>query len=267
MNCNLHKKMKTNRYFLKVKINLTLIVLTAFCYSTSSFSQNIIRKNDTIPQYLGSPITVVDKDFQRLYKRYKPIVLKVYPYALQSADLIDQMNNDLESIKKRRLRNKFLKRSYKQLKTDYKYVFLDMYISEGKVLTKLIARETGMSIHQITRKYRGKRDAAIFNLMGKMFDQDIKAPYNSKKEYVLEAIIRDIEAGKFYFSDSVKTITKAVYKTKKAESKKHKKLNKIKNKKRKKEAKKRAKLNKTRLKEKEKHAKYLKKIKADSINQ
>jgi hypothetical protein len=232
----------------------TLLLYGTFLCSLSVNSQEIIHKNDTIPQYLGSPITVVDKDFQRLYKRYKPIVLKVYPYALQSADLIDQMNNDLESIKKRRKRTKLIKQSYKQLRTDYKYVFLDMYVSEGKILTKLIARETGMSIHQIIKQYKGKKDAAMFNLMGKMFDQDIKAPYVSKKEYVLEAIIRDIESGKIEFNDTLITIDKTAFKNKKVESKKRKKLNAKQSKKRKKEHKERTKINKANAKTKKKKA-------------
>ena len=247
--------MNENSKFIKTKSQLILSVLTILtCYS-SSFSQNTNHKNDTLLQYYGSPVTVVDKDFQRLYKRYKPIVLKVYPYALQSADLIDQMNNDLERIKRRRKRNRFVKHSYKKLRSDYKYVFLDMYVSEGRILTKLIARETGMSIHQIIKKYRGKKDAAMFNLIGKMFDQDIKAPYETKKEYVLEAIIRDIESGKIEFDDAVKTIDKTVYKRKKAETKKRKKQNTLNYKKRKSELKKKAKINKQNAKEKEKKRK------------
>jgi len=258
--------MKQNK--LNSKNLFSLIVLFITLNSFQSLSQPTLRNNDTIPQYLGSPITVVDKDFQRLYRRYKPIVLKVYPYALQSADLIDQMNNDLESIKKRRLRNKFLKKSYKKLKTDYKYVFLDMYVSEGKVLTKLIARETGLSIHQIVRKYRGKRDAAMFNLMGKMFDQDIKAPYLSKKEYVLEAIIRDIESGKINFDSAVITIDKSIYKSKKAESKKRRKANTKRHKKLKKERKKNDNIRKKKLKARKKlEAQEQKKIIPISIHQ
>ena len=241
---------KTTRY----RIQNILLVFAIITCSFSVNSQEIIHKNDTIPQYLGSPITVVDKDFQRLYKRYTPIVLKVYPYALQSADLIDQMNNDLERIKKRRKRTKLIKQSYKQLRTDYKYVFLDMYVSEGKILTKLIARETGMSIHQIIKQYRGKKDAAMFNLMGKMFDQDIKAPYVTKEEYVLEAIIRDIESGKIEFNDTLIKIDKATFKNKKADSKKLKKLNAKQSKKRKKEHKERAKINKANAKTKKKKA-------------
>jgi len=198
-----------------------------FGQNTASNTPGLTFEKDTIPQFLGSPVEVTDKQFLRMYRRYKPIVLKVYPYALQSADVLDKMNNDLESIQKRRKRNKFLKKSYKKLKTDYKYVFLNMYTSEGKVLTKLVARETGMTIHQIIRKYRGRKDAALFSLMGKMFDQDLKSPYDSKKEYVLEAIIRDIESGEINFNNNVKTIDKAVFKHEQAEAKKRRKVNKI----------------------------------------
>lgn len=115
------------------------------------------------------------------YNRLKPIVLKVYPYALSSADILDEMNNELSKIEKRRKRTKFCKRSYKTLKEEFKYVFMDMYVSEGQVLTKLVARETGMPIFEIVKKYRGTKDAAMFSLMGKMFDQNIKEQYDSKK--------------------------------------------------------------------------------------
>ena len=223
--------------------------------SFSLSAQEIIHKNDTIPQYLGSPVVVFDKEYQRMYKRYKRIAIKVYPYALQAADVLDKMNNDILSIKKRRKRNKFLRQSYKKLKTDYKYVFLDMYTSEGKILTKLVARETGMTIYDIVRKYRGRKDAAMFNLMGKMFEQDLKTPYDSKKEYVLEAVIRDIESGKIDFDKTAKTIDKDVYKNKKTEAKKNKKINKKRTKKYKKERKSREKLNKKKAKQKKKENK------------
>lgn len=216
-----------------------IFIIGIIVLSSTGFGQGVIRTNDTLLQYFGSPVEVRDKDFIREYNRLKPIVLKVYPYALSSADILDEMNNDLESIKKRRKRKKFCNRSYKALKKDFKYVFMDLYTFEGKVLTKLVARETGLSIYQITTKYRGQKEATMFNLMSKIWDQDIKKDYDYKNEYVLEAVIADIESGKIKFNSSVTKITKAEFKDKKKATnirvkENHKKIKAIKKKKSKK---------------------------------
>ncbi len=186
--------------------------------------------NDTIPRFLASEVEVMDKDFLNKYNFLKPKVLKVYPYALYAADLLDQMNNDLERIEKRRKQNKFCKESYDYLKENFKYVLLDMYSSEGEMLIKLVARETNMTVYEIIQKYRGQKDAMVFNVMGKMWDQDIKTPYNPNKEYVIERIIQDIESGKIKFDDTVISVSKDDYKESKKETKEKMKENKKKKK-------------------------------------
>jgi hypothetical protein len=209
----------------------TILLPLILLFSSLTFAQT----NDSIKTVLGKEVGVIDQQFLKQYRYYKPIVLKVYPYALYAADLLDKMNNDLESIEKRRQRNKFLKKSYKTLKTDFKYVLLDMYISEGQVLMKLIARETGMTVYEIIKKYKGYKDAAMFNLMGKLYEQNIKENYNPKKEYVLEAILRDIELGKIQFNNKVETFHKEEFKEKKKATKEYTKKNRAKNRQRKKE--------------------------------
>ena len=207
-----------------MQIKYTLITALILC-SNIIFGQSIVHSNDTLPQYFGAPVEVVDKEFLREYNRLKPIVLKVYPYALGSADILDEMNHDLESIKKRRKRNKFCNQSYKELKKEYKYVFMDLYPSEGRVLIKLVSRETGMTLYNIVQTYKGQKDATMFNLMGKMWDQDIKSDYDPQKESVLEAVIADIQSGKIKFDSTAKTMNKEAYKEKQAQSKKNKKVN------------------------------------------
>lgn len=202
-----------------------IFIATLLLCSNIVFAQGVVHKNDTIPQYIGAPIEVRDMTFIKEYNRLKPIVIKVYPYALGSADILDEMNHNLESIKKRRKRNKFCNQSYKKLKAEYKYVFMDLYPREGQVLVKLVARETGMTIYEIINTYRGQKDATMFNLMGKLWDQDIKTQYDSSKENVLETIISEIESGKIKFDSTAKTMNKEAYKEKQAESKRNKKAN------------------------------------------
>jgi hypothetical protein len=185
-----------------------------------TYAQTETESKDSLMSYQGEVVEVRTKAFMNEYNRLKPIVLKVYPYALSSADILDEMNNELEKISKRRKRTSFCKRSYKNLKEEFKYVFMDMYTIEGQVLTKLVARETGMPIFEIIKKYRGTKDAAMFSLMGKMFDQNIKDEYDYEKEKVLEAIIKDIEKGVINFDHTVHKLDKTTFKKNKKDNKK-----------------------------------------------
>ncbi len=196
---------------------LVLFLMTIF--SLNAFSQ----ENDSTYEFYHMPIEVLDQEFFKQYKYLKPKVIKVYPYAAYAADVLDQIENDLQSIERRRKRNKHCKMSYKYLKNDFKYAMLDLYISEGKVLMNLIARETESTVFDIIKKYRGADNAMVFNVMGKMFEQDIKAPYVKKNNYVLEYIIKEIEEGKIKIESKPKLVTKTDFK---AEEKRLKKLKK-----------------------------------------
>ena len=201
-----------------MKFLLSLLILMN---TIAVFSQ----KKDSVFVIYHQPIEVFDNDFIKQYKYLKPKVVKVYPYALYAADVLDQIENDLESINRRRKRNKHCKAAYKDLKDEFKYAMLDLYISEGKILMSLVSRETGMTVHEIIKKYRGAKDAMVFNLMGKMFEQDIKAPYVKKDNYVIEYIIREIESGAIKI-DPPKLVTKTDYKAEEQRVKALKKKNK-----------------------------------------
>ncbi len=182
------------------------------------FNLSLVAQGDdtTLNAFYHKPIEVVDEDFIKQYKYLKPKVIKVYPYATYAANVLDEIENDLTSIERRRKRNKHCKLSYKQLKKDFKYAMLDLYISEGKVLMALVSRETESTVYDIVKKYRGKDDAMVFNMMGKMFEQDIKKKYDKKDNYVLEYILKEIEAGDIRIESKPKLITKADFKAEEA---------------------------------------------------
>ena len=92
---------------------------------------------------------------------------------------------------------------------------------------KLVHRETGMSIHQIASKYRGQKNAALFNVMGKIWDQDTKIHFDPRGEdKIAEHVIQDIEAGIVPFKESVVRVDKEQYKKNQRAYKKRVKENK-----------------------------------------
>ena len=218
------------------KISLILLVLVGFV----SYGQtNLLLNEDSLKMYESEPVPVFDKHYMRKYNHYKRLILKVYPYALYASDVLYQLEAESEEITKNRKKKKFYKSAYKELKGDFKYVFLELYTSEGRMLMKLVHRETGMTVHEIASKYRGNGQATVFNIMGKMWDQDVKIKWDANNEdKVGEHVIQDIESGKITFNSEVVKVDKQQYKENKRARKKRLRENRKKRRRNKKDCKK-----------------------------
>ena len=193
----------------------------------ASMGQNEPSLNqDSLKMYESDPVPVYDKNYMRKYNHYKRLILKVYPYALYASDVLYQLEAESEDIAKERKKKKFYKQAYQELKGDFKYVFLDLYTSEGRMLMKLVHRETGMTVHEIATKYRGNGQATVFNIMGKMWDQDVKIKWDATGEDKIgEQVIQDIESGKIPFESEVVRVSREQYKENKKAHKKRLKEN------------------------------------------
>lgn len=198
----------------------------------NAFGQVEIWPEDSLKEYEGQIVTVYTKDYLNTYNRMKRLVIKVYPYALHAADIIDEIDENAENISKRRKQNKFYKESYQQLRDDFKYFILDLYTSEGRMLMKLIHRETGMTVYDISSKYRGKQKAEMFNLMAKIWDQDLHIKFDptTGDDKITEQVIQDIQSGLIPFNDEIVTVDRLEYRDKKAAEKAGAKRNKKRNK-------------------------------------
>ncbi len=196
----------------ELKSSLLIFLLICSLNGRTQVAEPLAVK-DSMPHYESKIIPVFDADYLKKYKNARRLVLEVYAYALYAADLISTMENDGAAIEKRRKRNKFYSQSYQLLKEDFRYVILDMYTDEGQMLMKLVHRESGMTVYEAAEKYRGKANAEFFSLMGKLFDQDIQAEYDSLgADKITENVIRDLQAGLIPFENEVKLITRDDYK-------------------------------------------------------
>lgn len=206
---------------MKYHILIGLLSLTTCLFA----QENIPHPDDSLKEYESAAVSVYSDDYLKKYNRFKRIIVKVYPYALHAADVIDEIDQNAESINRRRKKNKFYRQSYHDLKEKFKYFILDLYTSEGQMLMKLIHRETGMTVYDISNKYRGRQKAEMFNLMAKIWDQDLHVKFepDSGDDKIAETVIQDIQSGLIEFNDEIVTIDKLAYKEKKADAKKARK--------------------------------------------
>ena len=217
---------------MKRVINILFFVLPLTLSSQIEQDTNI-----TIEQNFNA--IKIPHDYNQQYRIALRRVRRVYPLALHAAHIIDSLENELNNTDKRRKQKKIQKNTHRDLKDDFKYVLKDLYVSEGVVLSKLIYRETGMTVEEIIKKYKGGMQASLYNGLASFFDQQLDATYDPEGEdFILECVIQDIENNLIPFDFSFEIIDKEQFKQDRAESKERKKARKKAQRKAKKESRK-----------------------------
>lgn len=104
---------------------------------------------------------------------------RVYPYALVGRKMMAQVDSTIEADNlDKRNRDRYIKNVERELFKLFEQDIRHTTISQGFLLTRLVDRECGMSVYDIIYNYEGGFSAGFWNLVGKIFDQDLKAHYD-----------------------------------------------------------------------------------------
>jgi len=225
------------------RYKLLITLLSVLCFSQVYFAQkdtsSIALTDSGFVRVQVFEEFQYDKDYDKQYAYYLRKVRKVYPLALHLKEVLDSLDNALADENKSRKQRKLVKKTHKDLKSDFKFLLKDLYRSDGRVLTKLIYRETGLTVHDIIETYKSAPQAATFTALAKAWDQDLTNTYDpTGEDYILERAVEDVNAGLERFDPEIEKITKKEYKKSKKEYRKKRRAIRKKNRKRKKKAKK-----------------------------
>jgi hypothetical protein len=174
----------------KLKIDTPKTVL-----KDSVTAAEILNKTQptTTRKYTVKQQSQKDKDkYQYYLKNYKNIrnFRKVYPYALKTKALIDSLNYQLSTMTSESEKKTLIKETEKKLFQQYESAVRTMSTSQGRLLLKLIARETNKTGYEIIKDYRGALPATFWYGVGKIFGTDLKSEFNKEKEdSVIENIV------------------------------------------------------------------------------
>lgn len=160
------------------------------------FLGNSIYKGDTIDHFLLTPIYVFDKPIDmRRYQKLVNAVKKVYPLAQVARAKMAGMEEHLLTLSKREQRA-YIKKCYKDIIDEYTPVAKRMTRTQGRVLIKLIDRQTEYTAYEIIREFRGGFVASFWQGIGRLFGHNLKDEYGQADEdKLLEQIVVYYEAG------------------------------------------------------------------------
>ena len=131
------------------------------------------------------------KNYQKMVRAVK----KVYPLALEASRRMASVDVELSDLK-RRDRKKYTEAMEEALKEEITPMLWKMTRYEGKILLKLIDRETDFTVYQIIKDYRSGFTAGFYQMLARMFGNNLKLQYDPKGEdEMLEQIVLYYKAG------------------------------------------------------------------------
>jgi len=175
-------------------------------------SKAIIIDGDTLPTY-NAPVVdifgVMDpaaamslRDYQKL--RYN--VLKVYPYAKKASLELNQIEKDIEDAKNNRQRKKKIKAREKELKVELEDELKKLTRTQGRILIKLIDRETGETSYELIKELRGSVRAFFWQKAARFIGSNLKDEYDPEgDDIVIESIVLAIENGELNYQNLYKS--------------------------------------------------------------
>ncbi len=165
--------------------------------------QNVERDGVKLPEIDIKEVTITGKKkafegFQKWrYERMVSNVKKVYPYSLIVREKLRQVNDSLVRISSEKDRRRYLKDVEKQVFRDYEDDIRNMTITQGRILIRLIDRETESTSYDLIREYRGKVSASFWQGVARIFGTNLKESYDPMgDDLLIEIIIGEIAAGR-----------------------------------------------------------------------
>lgn len=188
------------------RISIVVLLVNIWFSAWSQIDTNVIKDQELAA-------VKVDRSYNLGYKQTLYKLKRVYPMALRAKEVLNDLDAELNDLNRNSKKRKYTKEIHEQLKDDFTYAIKDLYRSEGILLMKLIHRETGMTVDEILRKYKGNLNASFSTNTLKLFDLNAKVKYDPKgTDRLTEQVIKDIENGLIPFDKSLPKVDKAKYK-------------------------------------------------------
>jgi hypothetical protein len=164
------------------------------------YSMIVVYDGDTIPAQTFPMVDVVRAMTRGQRKRYEAMtrlrnaVYVTYPYARKAGIILNEMNSRLAGIPSEEQKKLYIKTREKELKKEFTDPMENLSVYQGKVLMKLINRQTGNNCYDIIKEYRGGFTARFWQTVAFFFGSSLKQPYDPHgDDREIEAIVQEVE--------------------------------------------------------------------------
>ncbi len=193
-------------------IIVSILFISSFAINQNVLSQrgindtvkvySVVYDGDTIPAGRMLDVTVQTKMLEKWRKywaewtRLRNAVYVTYPYAKAAGKIINEVNLLLVNVTDKDKRKLIIKSREKDLKKQFADKLTNLSVYQGKVLMKLIYRETNNNCYNLIKEYKGGFSAGFWQTVAVIFGSNLKQnfdPSNDERDQSIELIVKDVE--------------------------------------------------------------------------
>jgi hypothetical protein len=127
------------------------------------------------------------------WTRLRNAVYVTYPYAKKASYVFNEINFNLAHIQDKKKRKAYIKSREAELKKEFTTPLTNLSVYQGKVLMKIINRETNNTCFEIIEEYKGSFSARFWQTIAWVFGSSLKQEYKpAGEDSDMEKIVKEV---------------------------------------------------------------------------
>lgn len=198
---------------MNIRLNIVVLTLFALLPSVSAKAQDkspsggvllpmCVYNGDTIP-YINLPTVYIFKplkfrnDRERTeYYRLVRNVKRVYPISREINRTIIETYEYLQTLPNEKARQRHIKRVEKGLKDQYTPQMKKLSFAQGKLLIKLVDRQSSQTSYELVKAFMGPFKAGFYQTFAALFGASLKKEYDpTGDDKLTERVVLLVESG------------------------------------------------------------------------
>lgn len=122
-------------------------------------------------------------------------VYVTYPYARKAAIVFNDINSHISGVTDKSFVRKYINSREKELKKEFTDPLTNLSVYQGKILMKLINRETrGNNCYDIVKELKGGFTARFWQTVAFFFGSSLKQPYDARgNDAEIERFVKEVQ--------------------------------------------------------------------------
>lgn len=169
---------------LTILSNESVLAQVEFGKNDTLMVQAVVVDGDTIPfAYLPmvniySQRIFKSKRAQVKYTKLRRDVIKVWPYAKLAGEKFKQLEKELAMTNDKRVQKALVEKTEKEIMQKFEAELKKLTVTQGKILIKLIDRQTGNTSYRVLQDLKGNLNAFFWQSLARLFGSNLKSHYD-----------------------------------------------------------------------------------------
>jgi hypothetical protein len=165
------------------------LIVPAYAYNGDTLSS----RNLTMVFVSGRMPPAMRKRLEE-WTKLRNAVYVTYPFAKKAGAIMNDMNLKLAKMDSESDKKTYIKSREKELKKEFADPLTNLSVYQGKILMKLINRQTGNNCYDIIKEYKGGFTARFWQTIAFFFGSSLKQPYDAGgDDKQIEVFVKEVE--------------------------------------------------------------------------